>query len=43
MRPEPKNLKEIREELKMIRAERRESLREYRYYKRIENKLLGKV
>ena len=35
-------LKIIRDELKYIREERRESLKDYRYWKRKENKLLGK-
>lgn len=35
-------LKEIRKEIKIIRDERRELLKEYRYWKLKEYKLLGK-
>ena len=34
-----KELKEIREELKIIREDRRDLLKEYRYWKRKEDKL----
>ncbi len=36
-------LKEIRQELKFIRDERRELLKEYRYWKLKEYKLLGRL
>ena len=34
-----KKLKEIREELRLISKERRQSLKDYRYWKRLEDKI----